>query len=168
MKRIFILSMLAICSCYSCQKEEIAEQAHLQAPEYFSAKINGVDFLLTDPEEIGGSVYPGPGSKVRTFDFWGEREAKYYHEAIVFKIRFYKGPGTYYTGNNYNISYADYRDAWYNDYRLEDPAEVIIIKASETFIEGTFAFTAFNYKTSDFVNIEGSFGVALEENPSGY
>lgn len=169
MKRIVTLSLLAICLCSSCEKEglptENDEQANLQIPEYFSAKINGVDFFLTDADAIGGTVYFNPESGLITFDFWGQKEEKFYYEAIKFTICSYNGPGTYYTGNTRDVSVVDYLvnlEAWKNDYRLKDPGEVIISKASNSFVEGSFVFKALNYQTSDFVRIEGNFGVALE------
>lgn len=159
---LILLGILLI----GCEKEEITEVAALEAPtEYFNAEIDGKEFTVTDPETIGGMVYLSP-NQVRTFDFWGATGTEDDHESITFMICFFEGPGTYYPGNDYNNSYGDYWLSWHlwsTAYPHMEPGEVIVTEQTEDFVEGTFKITGYNDEDDSYVEIQGEFGVLLEE-----
>lgn len=173
MKRLICLMFFTCLGLTSCEKEntdELLEAEDLLASqEYFRAEINNKSFEVTDPETMGGTIYPSPNSGIITFDFYGGIEEEDNFEALDFKICFFDGPGTYFTGTTSSVSWADYYqnlDVWYNDYTLEDPGTVIVVNQTENFVEGTFDFNAYNYDDESYVHVVGEFKVLLEE--SGY
>lgn len=164
---IIFFTCVGLTSCEKENTEELLESEDLLvSQEYFRAKINGKDFEVTDPEKMGGTIYPSPLSGIMTFDLYGWTEEGDDYEELNFKICFYDGPGTYYTGVTTSVSWADYYknwDFWFNDYRLEDPGQVVVEEQTEIFISGTFQFNAYNYEAESFVNVEGEFKVLLEK-----
>ena len=164
---IIFFTCVGLTSCEKEKTEELLESEDLLASqEYFRAQINDKSFEVTDPETMGGTIYPSPESGVITFDLYGGIEEGDNYEGLDFKICFYDGPGTYYTGTTTSVSWADYYnnwDAWYNDYRLEDPGIVVVEEHTEKFISGIFVFNAYNYEDESFINVEGDFKVLLEK-----
>lgn len=171
MKRWIFLSLwfstiFVACEKKSAEDELLDSENLLASQEYFRAEINGEPFEVTDPETMGGTIYPSPNSGVITFDLYGAIEEEDHFEALDFKICFFEGPGTYYTGTTTSVSWADYYlnwDMWYNDYTLKDPGTVTVSTHSEKFIEGTFEFNAFNYEQESYVHVTGEFKVLLEK-----
>lgn len=170
MKKWFYLIFFTCVGVASCEKENTEEilgsEDLLAAQEYFRAQINDSSFEVTDPETMGGTIYPSPKSGIMTFDLYGGIKEGDDYEGMDFKICFYDGPGTYYTGTTSSVSWADYYhnwEAWYNDYRLEDPGVVIVEEQTDKFISGTFEFNAYNYEDESFVHVEGDFKVLLEK-----
>lgn len=171
MKKWIYIILFTCVGLTSCEKEstdelEIESEALLASEEYFRAEINDRPFEVIDSETMGGTIYPSPLSGVITFDLYGEIIDGDDYEGLNFKLCFYDGPGTYYTGVTSSVSWADYYhnwDAWFNDYTLEDPGTVIVTKQTEKFIEGNFEFNAFNYEDESYVHVEGEFKVLLEK-----
>lgn len=171
MKRCLYLFLLVCFSLFSCEKEEtetIQESEDLlTSQEYFRAEIDGKSFEVHDLELMMGTIYPSPTSGIITFDFLGAIDDKEHYEEINFKVCFYDGPGTYYTGTTSSVSWADYylnSEYWYNDYTLEDPGLVVVTEDDGEYITGTFDFNAFNYDDESIVHVVGEFKVLLEEN----
>lgn len=162
-----VLSCAALISCDKENPEELLNSEDLLASqEYFRAEINGKPFEVTDPATMGGTIYPSPESGVITFDLYGVIEKGDDYEELNFKICFFDGPGTYYTGTTSSVSWADYYlnwEMWFNDYTLEDPGTVIVTAHTEKFIEGTFEFNAYNYEQESYVSVVGEFKVLLEK-----
>lgn len=158
----------------SCQKEEMGEDktAELEVlyEEYFRAEVDGVVHEIEDSSGIGGTIYPSFNSGVINFDFWGEiydetKEEDYY-TGFTFKVCFYDGPGTYYTGTDKTVSWADYWEdfeIWENNYAYGlEPGEVFITKHEDDFVEGTFKYWAYNEYLDSTVYVQGEFGLLLE------
>jgi hypothetical protein len=115
---------------------------------------------------MGGTIYPSPESGIITLDFYGGIEDEKNFEALDFKICYFDGPGTYYTGTTSSVSWADYyqnMNVWYNDYTLEDPGIVIVTEHTERFVEGTYEFNAYNYDDESYIHVVGEFKVLLEK-----
>lgn len=166
---VFLFMCLPFYSCEEENADDLLQESEelIATEEYFRAEINGRSFEVTDPEAMGGTIYPSPESGIITFDLYGGIEEGESYEGLDFKICFFKGPGTYYTGTTTSVSWADYyhdSGAWYNDYRLEDPGVVTVTEHTEEFVQGTFIFNAYNYEDESYVNVEGEFKVLLEEN----
>lgn len=176
MKKWIYLAFLTCTSLISCQKEEMPDE-HLdpkdllEAQEYFRAEIDGKSFKVIDSEMMGGIIYPSFESQVITLDLYGtlEKERPEDYEGLYFMICFFDGPGTYYTGNDYNASYADYINGdlnlWSNSYPQLDPGKVIVLEQTQDFVKGTFEFKAYNDYEDSYVDVIGEFKVLLEENP---
>lgn len=172
MRKCYLMLVVGILFI-SCQKEELVETAELEVSyeEYFKAEVDGVAFEIEDPAGIGGTIYPSHTTGIINFDFWGEiydetKEVDYY-TSFSFKVCFYDGPGTYYTGTDKTVSWADYwRDweLWENHYSYGvEPGEVIITKHTDDFVEGTFEYFAYNYDLDSTVYVTGEFGLLLED-----
>lgn len=158
----------------SCQTEEMAEDniagLEILYEEYFRAEVDGVAYEIEDPEGIGGTIYPSHTTGIINFDFWGEIFTEPvtvdYYTAFSFKVCFYDGPGTYYTGTDKTNSWSDYWDDWeiwenHYSYGLE-PGEVVITSHTDDFVEGTFEFNAYNVNLDSTVYVIGEFGLLVE------
>lgn len=170
------LSLIFLISCVPESDEVLLEEANLAVSEYFTAHINGKEFVVTDPELMGGIIFTNPGTGVISLDLYGEKETGDTGEGlegIYFKLYSYdKEKITYYTGNTQDVSYADYRKGWdlyCNDYTLRDPGEVKILNATEAFVEGEFVFRAYNVDAvEEIIEITGNFGVVISNRNKYY
>lgn len=166
----------------SCQKEEIVEEvtAELETDEiiyeeYFRVEIDGESYEFEDPDLIKGTVYPSRNTGIINFDFTGifddsTKKVGFYKE-FNFKVCFYDGPGTYYTGTPNTASwayfFADY-NYWENHYEFgNEPGEVVVTKATDDVVEGTFEYEASNDNPESTVYVKGEFGLILES-PNDY
>lgn len=161
----------------SCQKEEMVEEktAELKTDEiiyeeYFRVEIDSVKHEFKDPDLIKGTAYPSRNSGIVNFDFTGifddpTKEVGFYKE-FNFKVCFYDGPGTYYTGTPDTASWAyffsDYQ-YWENHYEFgNEPGEVVVTNATDEYVEGTFEYEAYNDYLNSTVYVKGEFGLILE------
>lgn len=174
MKRICMIFLVGFVSLNACQKNELDQELlELETPgpeEFFRAEVDGELFETRKAADIGGTVYPSWNTGVINFDFSGEMfdESKDHdsYKAFVFKICFYDGEGTYYTGTDKTVSWAMYwfdDELWENHYSYgNEPGEVVITNATEEFVEGSFQFEAYNPHLETTVRVEGEFGLRLE------
>ena len=172
MKTHYLILAVGFFLFISCEKDEIEEVSDLEvAPEeYFIAKVDGVTYEIEDPSGIAGIIYPSHTTGIINFDFWGESldESKDvdYYTSFSFKVCFYDGPGTYYTGTDKTVSWAMYWsdwELWENHYIYNhDPGTVIITNHTDDFVEGTFEFVAYNENLETNVYVVGKFGLVLE------
>ena len=167
---IFFFTCVGLASCEKENTEELLDSKELLATqEYFRATINDKSFEVTDPETMGGTIYPSPLSGVITLDIYGIIESDNDFEGLFFMLCYFDGPATYYTNNNYNASFADYINGdlnlWSNSYPQLEQGKVIIVEQNENFIEGVFEFNAYSDGDDSYVQIEGEFKVLLEESP---
>lgn len=176
MKKYYLILALGFIGVSACQKEETAEEIlqteELEAlpEEYFRAEVDGQAFEADDPSLIKGTVYPSPNSGVINFDFSGEwadesQEVNFF-KAFTFKVCFYDGPGTYYTGTKETVSWAMYwadYDLWENHWQNgNEPGTVTVTHATDKYVEGTFEFEAFSTDRETTVSVQGEFGLILE------
>lgn len=173
MKKFFLILVMGIVFT-SCQKEEMAEEEtaelEVEIEEYFRVEIDGVSYEFKDPEFIKGTIYPSRNSGVINFDFMAlfyddTKEVDFYKE-FNFKVCFFDGPGTYYTGTTNTVSWAyffsDYQ-YWENHYEYgNEPGEVTVTNAGDEYVEGTFRYEAYNDHLDSQVNVSGEFGLILE------
>lgn len=162
----------------ACQSDEVISDPLLDDVfdakpdfvEYFRAEVNSKEFEVFNAENIKGTVYPSEETGNINFDFLGEifnedRETDFY-EGFNFKVCFYDGPGTYYTGTPETVSWAMYWhdfELWENHYALGTEAGIVTItKATDQIVEGTFSFQAYNIQLETSVEAEGEFGIILE------
>lgn len=193
MKKYYLILVMGIIFI-SCQKEEIVEVENSEVEiveqeiveletqgqevdyeEYFRAEVDGVVYEMNDPELIKGTVYPSRNSGVINFDFTGgfydpTKEVDFYKE-FNFKVCFYDGPGTYYTGTPHTASWAyvwfDYQ-YWENHYEYgNEPGEVIVTSSTNDYVEGTFEYKAYNEYLETTIHVKGEFGLILET-PENY
>lgn len=169
---IILFTCVGLTSCEKENTEELVDPEDLLASqEYFRAEIDGKGFEVIDSETVGGTIYPSLETQVITLEIYGilEKEKPEDYEGLFFMICFFDGPGMYYTGNDYNNSYADYINGdlnlWSNSYPQLDPGKVAILEHTEDFVEGTFEFKAYNEYDDSYVDIIGEFKILLEENP---
>lgn len=176
MKKYYLILALGFVCLAACQKDELEEEIiqteELEAvpEEYFRAEVDGESYEADDPSLIKGTVYPSYNSGVINFDFSGEwiDESKDidFYKAFTFKVCFYDGPGTYYTGTTKTVSWAMYWSdygLWENHYEYgNEPGTVVVTNATDKYVEGTFEFEAYNNYSETTVYVKGEFGLILE------
>ncbi|MCM4161538.1 hypothetical protein FHG64_11525 [Antarcticibacterium flavum] len=191
MKKFYLILAVGSLMFGACQKEELPEDSSViiegvsesvqesteqageeeEGPaEYFKAKINGDLFEVEDPQLIKGTVYPSRNTGVINFDFSADGVDTSGEENVnmgfLFKVCFYDGPNTYYTGTTETVSWAMYwtdYGFWENHYAYgNEPGIVIVTNATDTFVEGTFEFEAYSSDTETTIEVEGEFGIRLE------
>ena len=172
MKRCYLILAVGFLFLTSCENEEVTDNKAEVISEYFNFEVDGASFSVNDPDHIAGTVYESSDTGVINFDFFGEITSESsqddIYRGLVFKVCFYDGPGTYYTGTDQTISWAF---SWFDDQLWEnhysygnDPGIVIITKASENFVEGSFEYEGYNPNLETNVLIKGNFGLKLESN----
>ena len=164
--------LVVFTSCDSGEpEEELLEEVNVQVQEYFTASINGNEFVVTDPDLMGGIVFTNPDTGVVSLELYGKIDKEPY-EILAFTLCFYDGKKTYNTGTTNNNSEADYwrgHDLYVNDYTLEDPGSFTITTATETFVAGEFVFRAYNVDDEqEVIEINGTFGVAVTHTNEWY
>lgn len=155
--------------------EEETAKVEVLPQEYFRADIDGESFEAKDTANIRATVYPSYRTGVITFDFMGEVDQKSeegeFDRGFNFKVCFYDGPGTYYTGTTKTVSWAYYWyskgisefELWENHYAYgNEPGEVVVTNATDKFVEGTFEFEAYNEYRETTINVTGEFGIILQ------
>ena len=179
MRNYYLVLMVVTLAIFSCEKDEAEENtgdavATKELPlEYFRAEIDGRQLEAKDTALIAGTAYPSYNTGVINFDFsaWmkdetAESEAKDIYDGFMFKVCFYDGPGTYYTGTDKTVSWAMYWEGfelWENHYENGNPPGIVTITAAtEDFVEGTFEFEAYNRELENTVYAVGEFGLKLE------
>ena len=165
------VGIFLIVSCQNDDNEKnITEKNTTEFVEYFNFEIDGVNFAVNDSDHIAGTVYPSDETGVINFDFFGEIPAisseENVYRGVFFKVCFYDGPGTYYTGTDETISWAfNWTDSeiWENHYNYEnEPGIVIITSANNSFVEGTFEYEGYNPNLETETLVKGNFGLKLE------
>ena len=185
MKKYYLILTVGFFSFFACHKAEIEinnieevndtkiEEAIVTGEmpaEYFRVEVNEDFFETENAANIKGTTYPSEQSGVINFDFMTifqdpDKEVDFYKE-FNFKVCFYDGPGTYYTGTPKTVSWAylfsDYQ-YWENHYEYgNEPGEVIVTKATDNYVEGTFSYEAFNDHLDSTILVKGEFGLVLE------
>ena len=171
MKKQYLFLAVGLFIFGACQKDEISEEnleIEDKPVEYFTASIDDREFDAKDPELIGGYAYPSQDSGIINFDFSADvYDGEDFIQSLNFKVCFYDGPGTYETGTKKTVSWAFY---WFGDGYWENhwmygnpPGQVIVTKADDSFVEGTFEFEAYNEETENTIHVKGKFGVLLEK-----
>lgn len=166
-----ILIVVGLFFC-SCQKDDLSADKTdvIENEEYFTFEIDGTTFSVEDPDHIAGTVYPSSDTGVINFDFFGELTPEYsvndIYRGLIFKVCFYEGPGTYFTGTDQTVSWAYIwidSELWENHYNYgNDPGVVIIKNATNNFVEGTFEYEGYNPNLETTILVEGNFGLKLE------
>ncbi len=174
MKGYYLILTVGFLFLTSCQKDDVTdsniEKNAEVIDEYFNFEVDGTSFSVKDPDHIAGTVYPSSNTGVINFDFFGEIISEFsednIYRGLVFKVCFYDGPGTYYTGTDQTVSWAF---SWFDDELWEnhysygnDPGIVIITSATENFVEGTFEYEGYNSNLETNILIKGNFGLELE------
>lgn len=179
MKKYYLVLAVGFFILGACQKDEMVEESaelELVPEEYFRAEVDGVHYKVTDPEAIGGTVYPSYESGIINFDFFaeindGSSDSDLY-KSFTFKVCFYDGPGTYQTGTNKTVSWAGYWEGWNyweDNYAYDtEPGEVTVTEVTGDFVEGTFEFEAYSEDTETTISVIGEFGLLLEAEEDYY
>ena len=168
----------------SCQSDEVTSDpllddifdARPDFVEYFRAEINGENFEVKNGNFIKGTVYASDDTGNINLDFlaeiFNEELETDFYEGFNFKVCFFDGLGTYYTGTTETVSWAMYWydfEFWENHYSLGTEAgKVTITKATDQTVEGTFSFEAYNNQLENTILAEGEFGILLESREQYY
>ena len=141
-----------------------------ERPEFFRWKIDDEEYETTEGKHIKGTVYPSPDTGVITFDFSGEivdnsKEVNFY-KGFIFKVCFYDGVGTYYTGTTETVSWAMYwldYELWENHYSYGNESGIVeVTAATDDYVEGSFGFEAYNPDLETNIYVDGKFKLNLE------
>jgi hypothetical protein len=149
----------------------IPEFEPAEGEEYFYGKIDSLSFQSIDTNKIVGSYRVHPSTGAVTLSIYSDfPNGGRWDEFIVMVICYYKGKGTYYTGNNYDDSWASYWNildhVWYSDPGMGNPGIVEIRETAGSFVEGIFDIVAYDYEEKrNPVHLRGKFGVYLEQEP---
>lgn len=157
----------------SCEKEEAREELEVEDAvvyeEFFIAEVDGKEFEVLDPENMGAVRSVGFESGIPALSIYGYGEGK---GEIFIYFCFYEGKGNYTTANKKDVGYSLF---WDEDFNLwedlpqkDNPSQIEITFANEEVVEGNFTVTG--YRTDDMTNeikFSGSFGVLLEEWDTG-
>lgn len=152
------------------QNENEPEYPEENRAEYFRWKIDSTVYETTIGRHIRGTKYPSRNTGVINFDFKGEiinkgKDVDFY-QAFNFKVCFYDGVGTYYTGTRQTVSWALYwhdNQLWENHYEYgNEPGVVEVTAATEEYVEGTFELEAYNTYLENMIYVEGEFSLNLE------
>lgn len=168
----FMGGIFLLGSCSGEQTELKEEELQILPEEYFIATIEGEEpFEVLDEENMSAGVSVNPETGVVALGALGILEDKDNTRYIHFYFCFYDGIGTYYTGNDNDISYAtifnDKKNYWLdNDTGMGDPGKIKITKASDHFVEGEFDINFYDYDNMEAspINAQGQFGLILDEN----
>ena len=185
MKKYYIILTVGFFSFFACEKAEIEinNTEEVIAPkfeqgvdtgvmpaEYFRVEVDEDFFETESAANIKGTTYPSDHSGVINFDFFMMFEDPNlevgFSKEFNFKVCFFDGPGTYYTGTPYTASWAyffsDYH-YWENHHEFgHEPGEVIVTKATKNYVEGTFSYEAYNRELDSTAIVKGEFGLVLE------
>jgi len=170
---LFIVIFLGACQGDEVTNDPLLDDIYDAKPdfvEYFRAEINGENFEVLNGDQIKGTVYPSDDTGNINFDFLAEISKKEletdFYEAFNFKVCFFEGPGTYFTGTRETVSWAMYWydfELWENHYAFgTEPGTVTITKFTDQVVEGTFSFEGFNNQLENTILAQGEFGIILE------
>lgn len=140
LKQITVLLFVAFLSV-SCSEND--ENNPTSGDEFFTAKVDGVDFSSFE-DAIGASI--GTGGSGDVLAVQGSNSVGDY---IRLNISGYTGVGTYTTGDNLsNVSSASYGTispvaAWTSTFDIGS-GSIEITEDTDTLVKGTFTFTGLN------------------------
>lgn len=172
MKKGVLVSVFLIFMC-SCEAENIDEESFtgetliedLGPGEYLYLSLNGEKHEIVDSVNLSAQVQTNQDSAVISFVMNGELPPE---NELIFNlvVCFYDGPGIYYTGTGDDLSGSILNlqgYEWFCNRTTRDPGIVMIKKADEEYIEGSFKIRGFNPELKNYVLQKGDFRVKWEK-----